>query len=353
MNIKASSFSRRSILLGMTSALAAPIVMTSSRIAAASNTVTYVSYGGSYQAAIEKCVTKPFTEETGIQVNIVPAPMLAKVKAQLEIGSVEWDVYDTSGAIALAGSKQGFWEKIDPAMFDLSDLASPPASDSVPWLIQVGGIAWDPKKIGPGKHPSNFAEFFDPEKFPGRRALRNLPTETLEMALLADGVAPKDMYPLDVDRAFKVLDRIKHSIGTFTTASNQAISLVQTGEVDFSYAYSNRVKATTEPGAGEPLAFSYEQNLFDLERLTVLKGAPNKANAMKLVAYFLRPDVQARVMDQLGTMPISKKAVPMLSENTRSWLPQLNDKKSLFVSDAYWADNLESVSARYKAYILT
>ena len=47
------------------------------------------------------------------------------------------------------------------------------------------------------------------KKFPGRRALRNHPIATLEAALMADGVAPDKLYPLDVDRAFKKLEEIK------------------------------------------------------------------------------------------------------------------------------------------------
>lgn len=349
---RVSALSRRAFLAGAAGALTAPALIGPSRAAAKSDTVTFVGYGGTFQETLEKYVTKPFTEETGIRVNFVPAPDLARIKAQLLMGNVEWDVYEGDDVGISIGRKQGFWGPLDTSSFDLADLAIPPTADSVAFEIYADGIAWDPKKFGPGKHPTNFAEFYDVKKFPGRRALRNGPAGALESALLADGVAPKDMYPLDVDRAFKVLDRIKSSVVVWTAATTQTISLVQTGEVDFSYTYANRVKATNAPGGGTPLAFSFEQNLFNADTFAVVKGAPNKENAMKLIAYFLRPEVQARMENQLSCVPVSKKAVPLLSEDARKWQPDLNNPSSLMISGAYWADHNEALGRRFQEWKL-
>lgn len=348
-----SKVSRRLFLSGTASVLAAPMVIRASRAAPTSNSVTLTSWGGSYQEILVKYALTPFTEATGIKVNIVPAPDLSKMKAQLLTGNVDWDVYDNSGAVIASGSKQDFWEKLDLSMFDLEDFVIPPSSNSVPIGMYAGGIAWDPKKFGPGNHPSTFAEYFDLKKFPGRRTLRNRPNETLEAALLADGVLPKDIYPIDVDRAFKALDRIKPSIATWITATPQTISLVQMGEVDFTYAISNRVKETTEPGGGTPLAFSFEQNLIVTEAVAVPKGAPNKENAMKLIAYLLRPEIQAHAWEKLGVGPISRKAAQMMSPEARKWVPNLNSANGLIIDDVYWANNLDAVSRRFKEWVLT
>ncbi|TIS77867.1 MAG: extracellular solute-binding protein, partial [Mesorhizobium sp.] len=200
----------------MTGVLAAPAVLRASRAAADSGSLTFTGYGGSYQEAVVKNVINPFTEETGIKVNVVPAPDLARVKAQQLTGNVEWDVFDGSSTEGATGSKQDLWEKLDLTMFDVEDLATAPNEYFVPWGLYTGGIAWDPNKFGPGKHPSTFAEHLDLDKFPGRRTLfLNGPSWNLEIALLADGVPPTEIYPLDLDRAFKVLDRIKPSIPTW------------------------------------------------------------------------------------------------------------------------------------------
>lgn len=352
MNRSVSTVSRRRLIAAAAGLLATPMVLKASRAAGKSGSVTITSTGGSFLDILTKTVFNPFTDEAGIKVNTVPAPDLAKIQAMQTTGNVEWDIYQNAGTNVASGSKRGFWDKLDPAMFDLEDLTVPPRSDSVTFETYPSGITWDPKKYGPGKHPANFAEFFDVKGIPGRRCFRKLPDGTLEAALLADGVAPKNIYPLDLDRAFKVLDRLKSS-SVWAATTPQTVSLVQTGEVDFSFTYSGRVKATTEPGGGVPLAFSLEQNQIFTDALAVLKGAPNKENALKLIAYILRPEVQARLENEFGLMPVSKKAFPMLSADVRKWLPDMNNSENLIINDAYWADNYETVSRRFQEWLLS
>ncbi|KRR29186.1 hypothetical protein CQ13_38830 [Bradyrhizobium retamae] len=311
-----------------------------------------VTYGGSYQDATVKAVFDPFTKETGIRVQLVPYPGLDKVKAMQLTGNIEIDVYLSTGAEAAAGSKLGFWDKLDPSLFDLKDLKIQPTSDYVTYEIYAQGVTWDPKKFGSGKHPTNFVEFFDRQKFPGRRAIRARVQNTLEIALLGDGVAPKDIYPLDLNRAFKALDRIKSQL-VWAANTPQDTALVQVGEADFSIANSNRVKATTEPGGGVPLAFSFEQNVLGGSTLQLIKGARNKDGAMKLIAYHLRPEVQARLYNLVGATPVSKKGSAMLSPDVSKWQPNLENPRNVYLNDTYWADNYEAATRRFQEWKLT
>lgn len=352
MNKFVSTVSRRTFLAGTAGILAAPMIIRSCRAAAKSNTVTYVGYGGSFQENEEKTVLKPFTEETGINVNVVIAPELARVKAQLLAGNVEWDIYMGGGANVMSGAKRGFWQDLNLSMIDVPDLFIPPTSNTIMYDISAMGIAWNPERHGPGKHPTTFAEFFDLEKFPGRRCiLKTSPDGRLEMALLADGVAPKDMYPLDVERALKALDRIKSNT-VWAAATPQTVSLLQSGEADFSFTFSNRVKATTEPGGGVPLAFSSEQNILSANGMAILKNAPNAENAMKLISYFMRPEVQARENNVQGLLPTSRKGLGLMSAGARKWLPDMNNPTNLTMDQTYWRDNYEQVSIRYKEWFL-
>ncbi|MCP3392261.1 ABC transporter substrate-binding protein [Bradyrhizobium sp. CCGB12] len=349
MNRSLPRVSRRSFLAVTAGTLAAPMVVRPAR--AATNSVKFVSYGGSYQDALARYVMKPFAEETGIKVGFVPAPELAKIKAQLLTGNVDWDIFTGPRSRIIFGSKQGFWQKLDLSLFDVDDLAIAPQSDNIASVTYSTGITWDPEKYGPGQHPVNFVEYFDIKKFPGRRILRNSPDLVLELALLSAGVLPENMYPLDLNRAFEALDKMKSS-AVRVDATPQAVSLVQNGEVDFSYTYSNRVKATTESGGGKPLAYSFEQNLISSEGVAVLKDAPNKESAMKLIAYYLRPDVQAKIVNETAVGPVSKNAQKMLSAEAQKWQSSLSNTNNLLINDTYWADNFEGVSRRFKEWML-
>lgn len=351
MNERFTEVSRRAVLAGTATLLAAPMVLGAQRAAAKSDSVTMCNYGGSYQDATVKAVYDPFTKETGITVNITPYPGLDKVKAMQLTGNVELDVWLGSGGEAASGSKRGFWDGLDPTLFDADDMLIEPKSDYVSFEVVLFGIAWDPAKYGQDKHPATFAEFFDMKKFPGRRVLRKSPA-VLEVALLGDGLAPKDIYPLDFDRAFRVLDRIKSNT-VWVQTNPQLISSVQTGEGDFSFCPANRVKATADPGGGVPLALSFEQNVINDDCLAILKGAPNKENAIKLISYYLRPDVQARLYNLIALTPISKKAATMLSPEMRKWQPGENSPNSFSSNNEYWAKNYDAANRRLLEWLMT
>lgn len=353
MTKSVSTVSRRTLTLGTAIALAAPMVLRSPRASAQTGKVTMCINGGSYQDAMIKHVLEPFTKETGINVRVVPTPDLAKIKAQLVTGNVEWDLFEQATSTIMSGSKQGFWEPLDLSTVDAEDLLIPPTRDVVQHETYAEGISWDPTKYGEGKHPTTFSEYWDLKRFPGRRLLRNYPWSTMEAALVADGVRPNDVYPLNVDRVFKSLDRIKPSVASWVSTAPQMISILQTGEADFGCTTANRVKATNKPGGGTPLAFSFEQTTLNTSALAVLKGAPNKENAMKLVAYALRPEVQVRLCENVGLGPASKKAFAMMSEQSRKWLPDVNNPNHVIIDNTYWADHAESLSTRFKEWILS
>jgi putative spermidine/putrescine transport system substrate-binding protein len=221
----------------------------------------------------------------------------------------------------------------------------------VPLYGFTGGICWDNSKFPDGKHPQTFAEYFDFKKFPGQRTLRNRASETMEIALLADGVPPEKLYPLDVERAFKSLNRIKPYIGNWVDQTPQTVTLVETGQVDFSYTYSTRVKAAQE--ANKPINFSFKQNLIGLEYLVVLKNSPNKANAMKFLQFALRPDRQAALMNALGNTPASRSALPMMKPEVRKWLSDPSNKMNVVSNDVWWADHYDELTLRFKEWVLS
>ncbi|MHB0773028.1 ABC transporter substrate-binding protein [Bradyrhizobium sp. 1.29L] len=346
--------SRRRLLAGMGGgaalSLTTPFVLRHGRAEAASKNLVFVTWGGTYRKSIEEGLVKPFVTETGINVTVLDTPDLAKVKAQIISGNVEWDVFDAPGALGTSGSKAGYWEPLNSSLFDTSDLSLPATKDLVPFLTFAGGIAYDPKRYPEGKYPKNFAEYFDAKAFPGRRTFRDRPSETLEAALLADGVPPSKIYPLDVDRAFKALDRIKPSVAKWVEATPQTVTLLQTNEVDFSYTYASRVRTAAEAGAS--VAFSSAQTLNGLEYLAVLKNSPNKDNALKFVSYALQPARQAAVMDLLGLMPNSRKAYSMLSPETRKWLPDMTSDQNVVMDEWWWSENFEKLSRRFKEWML-
>ncbi|MCA8966276.1 MAG: ABC transporter substrate-binding protein [Planctomycetes bacterium] len=345
--------SRRRFLRGATAAGVAaavgPFVHTPAR--AANGKVVLISWGGNYRKAWEEAFLAPFTKDTGIEVVVADTPDLAKVKAQVTSGNIEWDVFDCPGSMALSGAKEGFWERLDTGIVDAADVMVPYGEDYMPYYTYAGGIAWDPKRFAAGKHPTTFPELWDAAAFPGWRGFRTRISETLDIALLADGVDPKQLYPLDVERGFAALEKIRPHVKTWIEQTPQTVALVQSGEVDFSYSYSGRVRAAQRDGTS--IEFSWAQTLNALNYLTVLKGAPNRDAAMKLVAYTLDPQRAAAFSDLLGYTPTVSKALPLVSDETRKWLPDMSNPMNVVMDDLWWQQNFADLQKRYSEWLLT
>jgi putative spermidine/putrescine transport system substrate-binding protein len=195
-----------------------------------------------------------------------------------------------------------------------------------------------------------FKDFWDGKGFPGRRGLRTRISETLEMALIADGVDPQKLYPLDVERGFKALDRVKPLVKKWIEATPETVSLLAAGEVDFTYTYASRVKPAQR--AGTSIEASFEQTLNSLEYLAVAKHTKNKEAAMRYVAFCLRPDRQAAFADALSFAPNTAKGFELASADAKKFMPDMNKPTNAFVDDAWWAGHYVALQKRYTEWML-
>ncbi len=345
---------RRLFLTGGAAAGAAlaaggPLVL-GARQARGADQLVWISWGGTTQEAQEKTIVKAFQEETGIQVISTSGPDLAKLKAQVKTGNIEWDVVNLPGPMAVGAEREGLLEKIDRTVVDVSGVFFGVREHTMAWYTYPGGIVYDPKRHPAGKHPRSWPQFWDAKAFPGRRGLRNRPDEILEIALMGDGVPPKKLYPLDVERAFRALERIKPHVTKWTVQTPQTITLIQTNEIDFVYSYSGRVEAAKKQGLS--VEFVYESTLVTPSYIAVPKGTKNHVAAMKLVNYFLRPDLQAAYCNLTGYGPIKRAAMPLLTPEAKAQQADLDSPNTAVTNVEWWVDNYTEISKRFKEFLI-
>jgi putative spermidine/putrescine transport system substrate-binding protein len=175
--------------------------------------------------------------------------------------------------------------------------------------------------------------------------------EMLEVALMADGVPSHALYPLDVDRAFRSLDKIKPYVVKFVKQTQQTISLVQTDEVDFSYTTAARVGGAKLSGI--PLAFQTKQPFITPNYLGIPRGSSRKAEAMQLLQYFMKPEIQVALANELPGFGVNSKiAMSMLSPDLKKALPDISNPDTAFANMDWWAGNFETVSKRWNEWML-
>lgn len=317
--------------------------------------MTVVSFGGAYQDAERQALYTPTAEKLGIQIHEDSLRGIADVRLQVQGGSPTWDVVELGRQYCMADEGSMLFEPLDFSLLPNAD----DLGDDLKGENWVGGpvyysyvLAWNKTKYGDNP-PHTWADFFDTEKFPGNRALYGQPRFMLELALLADGVAKEDVYPIDVDRALDKIRTIKPSVVTFYASHGQSVQLIKDGEVDLLVMTDGRAAAAAKDGAD--LEFTYNEGIIDAGCLAIPRGAPNKNTAMKVINEFIAPDIQANIPMVFSYGPVNSKAfetgkIPAELARTLNSAPE-NLKLQLTLRSGWWAKNEAEVQPKWDAMV--
>ncbi len=354
MSIESTATTRRIFLLGAVSVAATMGVRRAyaATVDLKSSTVVFASWGGSYQDAEKVSYCEPFAAATGAHV-VQDGPMnSAKFRTMVEGGSPDWDVADITIDFLYNGIGDTLFEKIDTTIVDTSRIDPRFVNE-----YGIGCIVWSynlgySTKAYPGdSHPKTWADLFDLKRFPGKRMLDDQPVATLEVALLADGVTPDKLYPLDVERAFKKLDTIKAN-SIFWSTNSQSQQLLVDGEVSLGIILNGRAYDAAKKGA--PIAISWEQNIQSVDYLVVLRGSKNREAAMHLIDTMTLPQNQAKLANLIAYAPTNPAAFKDIDPKIAPWLctEPANSKSGFVINAAYWRDNLKSLTERWATWKL-
>jgi putative spermidine/putrescine transport system substrate-binding protein len=166
----------------------------------------------------------------------------------------------------------------------------------------------------------------------------------IEAALLADGVSPGALYPLDLDRAFKKLDSIKSDI-VWWSGGAQSQQLLASGEAPYGSFWNGRL--TMLVATGVPIETSWEQNIAANDSLVVLKGTKNKDAAMKFIAMATSAEPQAKMSTKSGYAPVNKGAAALMDPELVKSLPDQAMETQVNADMKYWADHRDEIGRRW------
>ncbi len=320
---------------------------------AAQTTITFASYGGAYQAAQRKALLDPIEKQMNITIKEDTLTGIADVRAQVRANAVKWDVADLGGASCARGEAEGLFEPLDYSVIDTNGIDKSEVHPHWVGVIYYSTvIAWNTQKYGQDG-PKSWADFWDTKKFPGTRSLSRGASETFEVALMADGVDPAKLYPLDVDRALKSLAKIKPNIVAWWASGAQSAQLLKDGEADMVAIWNGRAGAVIKDGA--KAAITYNQGIFNTDCLVIPKGAKNVALAQKAIALMVSPDLQANIPKYIDYGPTNSKAFdtgkisPAEAEKINS--SPVNAAKQTYMNFDYWRENLAKLTERMDAFL--
>jgi putative spermidine/putrescine transport system substrate-binding protein len=345
---------RRSLLLAA-SALAAPTIWT--RRATAAQQLMVRTPGGAFDEVKKKTVYDPFREATGIE--IVPvASTAAKMLAMFKAGQVDIDVIDTGDDLLLDLEHAGALQPIPYKDFKYTnpdDIEAGVRRDhQVGSFVYAFLLGFNTTAYAVGKEPKNWAEFWDIKAFPGTRTLADMASgaPNLEIALIADGVPMDKVYPIDMDRAFKSLSRIKPAVPKFWDTGALSAQMLADKEAALAVLWSTRAQVAADGGA--PVATQWNQNQVLAQAYGLSKGTPNAEAGVKFIDYSLSPDVQARWLGAYKAIPVNKKVYPKTAkqlvdpETNLPWTVSKGFRNDI----VWWSENRTKVSAYWNKWVL-
>ena len=325
---------------------------------AAARDLTWVSFGGALQDGIREQFAKPFTADThAALIEDSYAGALSAVAAQVMAKNVTWDVVDFDSDVVRAGCEQGYLERIDWSKMPPKSAFIPAAVDSpcgVGFLTGALVMGYDSAKY-PGATPITWADFWDVVKFPGKRGMRQDPSTTLEVALMADGVAPSDVYKVlatteGVDRAFRKLDALKPYISWWSVGA-QSVQALASGEVAMTAAYSGRlISANAKEGKQYALTWDAGTVYFH-DYFGIPKGSPNKDAAMAFIASTAQLSRQMAFSRASGYGPTlvvdAGQVGPDLQANV---LTPERLMHSVARDDGFWSEHKDDLAKRFSIW---
>ncbi|WP_221964998.1 ABC transporter substrate-binding protein [Rhizobium laguerreae] len=311
--------------------------------------------GGTWGAAQKTAFFDPFEEETGIRLIRNPRSEMAAIRASVQAGIPRYDITVIAGGDVPSFVADDLLLPIDYSFFEKEDLAG---FDTVstqkfacPHIIYALIGAYSTEEF-PNGGPDNWSDFWDTKKFPGLRTLgtgvQQAGVGTFEAALLADGVDPSKLYPLDWDRAFKSLDRIKPDVLKWWESGAETGQLLVDKQVVGGSAWNGRISSAIDEGV--KLSFMWNQGLLQTDYWVALKGSKNQENAMKFLAFAGRADRQAEFVKHILYSPPNSRAFSTIAPDLVTKLPTQPSLKGKLIPQDYdfWGQSTDGVpNVRY------
>jgi putative spermidine/putrescine transport system substrate-binding protein len=347
---------RRGAVLGcLSAAAAAPLGQVA---LAAESAVNVSAYGGIVNEYLAKTFGVPFEKQTGIKVNWGSNASLALAKLQNTSGTpAQWDIVVLTGAEYLTAIDQKLIAPWDYSVIDATNI--PPEykqSHGVKFSLYLWVMAWDKRVISDAQAPKTLAEFWDTGKYKGKRSLYSNVSDgsILEFALLADGVKLDQLYPLDIDRALRSLERLGRDNIIWHSTNQEPVQQLTSGAVPLATAFDGRLIAANRSGG--QIGFTADYSAVSGNPYCVIATSERKREAFQLLNFMLtNTEADAEYMKLTNYAVPNTKALALVPQNVLDILPTspaLKDK--VFVKDdVWWAQNLAKATAKFKEWQLS
>ncbi|WP_116951374.1 extracellular solute-binding protein [Jiangella endophytica] len=313
-----------------------------------SGEIIFADYGGPTNESRQAAYFDGFQDETGVEVVSV-AIEDAIYMGMLDGEDGDYDVFQSSAAETLTHTD------------NLLELPEEMRGDLLPEELRpyvVGGFVFGIAQgwltdTFPDGGPQTWADFFDTEAFPGTRAWPGAPGSfdaSYEIALLADGVAPDDLYPLDIPRAEAKLDTIRDDL-VFYQAYPEVQQLLVSGSAAIAVTVTGQYTALMN--AGEDVTIQWNEAFVVPSGFAfpAVSGNPDAVTA--LAGWMNDPERQADFTERTLYGPVNSEVFDHIPEDVAANVvnsPEHEDQV-LHWDNQWRGENYEDLLTAYTAWL--
>ncbi len=313
-----------------------------------SGEIIWADYGGPTNESRQVAYFDGFYDETGVDT-ISASIEDAIYQSMLDGEPGEYDIWQSSVAEVLLATD------------NLLQIPEESQGDLLPEDVQdyyIGGFVFGEAQgwlteTFPDGGPQDWADFFDTEAFPGKRAWPGAPGSfdaSYEIALLADGVAYEDLYPLDLERAEAKMDTIRDDL-VFYQSYPEVQQLLTSGSVAIGVTVTGQFQSLIN--AGEDVTIQWNEAFAIPSGFVAQADVENEAEVLALAAWINDPENQAVFTERTGYGPVNSETFDYLPEDVASNLvnsPEHADQV-LFWDNEYRGENYDILVDSYTAWL--
>lgn len=336
-------------LAGMTSGLFTPALAQTNK----PDHLVIPDAGGILRDAYKKAHYDTFEAKTGIK--LVSAEYMGVAQLKALVDNQAWgqaDILSIASGEAAVAAKQGLIEKIDYSNIDRAKLIPETVYDNFMLTsLSASVLAWNTKKYSDSTAPKTWANFFDPQAFPGPRGMWKNASLTMDIAALGAGIPKEKLYPLNIDAAIGALTKIKDDL-IFWEHGAQSAQMLADNELDLEFGWAGRL--FTPKKNGDPVAYTFNQAVLDGDAAVIPKGSPNRKWAQMFVDHMTDPENQAALASIVPYAPTNVDAQKFLKPEVLAGLPVSPESfgSVIFQDPIWWADNGDAAFDAFNKFLL-
>ncbi|MGD6980205.1 MULTISPECIES: extracellular solute-binding protein [Citricoccus] len=313
-------------------------------------TLTFAGSGGIFQEGQTTAAWTPFAEVTGATFQ-QDAFDPGKLKAMVESGNTTWDLVNTTqfDTARFCGT---LYEEYDYSKVDISKVPEGTITDDcmVPQILYGLVVAYNTEAFGDNP-PTSAADFFDTEKFPGKRTVsmsQYVDPQMLEFAIVADGGDTANLTPEQIPTAMEKYRSLGDDVIGWTSGA-QAQQQLESGEAVMGLVWSGRGYGAA--AAGAPVAPMWDEWMVMVDSTGIPKGTKNLDAAFAAVNFYGGAEQQATMTEETSYGPINTEAKPELDETLKTWMTTENLETGHYPNVDFWVENYDALATEWSGWV--